>query len=71
MTPPEFDFEAHERRVAERVVELQKKAARVALFDELIDLYHDGLCSFEEAVDQFLHDAERDGCGYDQIREAA
>lgn len=60
----EFDPVAHEARVAERVLELQKSAARVAIFDELIDMHHDGLCTFDQAIAQYLHDIERDGAGY-------
>jgi len=65
MTRPEFDPEAHEKFVSQRVIELQKAAARVAIFDELIDMHHDGMCSFDEAIAQFKHDIERDGAGYE------
>ena len=65
MTQHEFDPEAHESFVSRRLVELQKSIARVAIFDEMIDYYHDGQCSFQEAIDQYLHDIERDGIGYE------
>lgn len=66
MTQHEFNPEAHEQFVSRRLVELRKAAARVAIFDELIDMHHDGMCSFEEAMAQFHHDIDRDGCGYPQ-----
>jgi hypothetical protein len=44
----------------------QIRLARIALFDELIDLHHDGQCTFDEAVQQFLHDTEIGGIGYEQ-----
>ena len=65
MPSPEFDPVVHEQRVNQRLVELQKTAARVAIFDELIDMHHDGQCSFDEAIAQYLHDIERDGAGYE------
>ena len=65
MAQPEFDPVSHENFVSRRLVELQKAAARVAIFDEMIDYFHDGQCSFEEAVSQYLHDIERDGIGYE------
>lgn len=61
----EFDPVQHEEFVSQRVLELQKKAARIAIFDEMIDYHLDGQCSFDEAVTQFRHDIERDGAGYD------
>ncbi len=66
MAQHEFNPEAHEEYVSRRVLELQKQAARVAIFDELIDMHHDGMCSFDEALAQFHHDIERDGAGYEQ-----
>lgn len=67
MAQPEFDPVAHEARVAARLVELQKAAARVAIFDEMIDYHLAGDCTFDEAVAQYLHDIERDGIGYEQL----
>lgn len=64
MAQHEFNPEAHEQFVSRRLLELHKAAARVAIFDELIDLHHDGQCSFDEAIAQYLHDIERDGIGY-------
>lgn len=55
-----FDQAAHNRRVAEGC----KRLARWAIFDEMIDYHLDGDCSFQEAIDQFLHDIKRDGAGY-------
>lgn len=67
MGQPEFDLVAHEARVAARLVELHKTAARVAIFDEMIDYHLAGDCTFDEAVAQYLHDIERDGIGYEQL----
>lgn len=60
----EFNPEAHEEWVSDRLLALRKSAARVAIFDELIDLHHDGQCTFDEALSQFHHDIERDGAAY-------
>lgn len=60
----EFNPEAHEEWVSDRLLALRKNAARVAIFDELIDMHHDGMCTFDEAMAQFHHDIERDGAGY-------
>lgn len=65
MAQPEFDPVSHENFVSRRLVELQKATARVAIFDELIDMHHDGMCSFDEAIAQYLHDINRDGIGYE------
>ena len=32
--------------------------AKVALFDEMIDFHLDGVCTFDEAVDQYKHDLQ-------------
>jgi hypothetical protein len=52
--------------VSKRLLEARKSVARVAIFDEMIDYHLDGLCTFEEAVEQFKHDIELDGCGYSE-----
>lgn len=61
----EFDPVAHEEFVSERLKKVRIQVARVALFDEMIDYHLDGQCSFDEAVSQFLHDAEVGGIGYE------
>lgn len=66
MAQHEFNPEAHESFVSRRILEIQKQAARVAIFDELIDMHHDGMCSFDEAIAQYLHDIDRDGIGYEE-----
>lgn len=33
--------------------------AKVAIFDELIDLHHDGYCTFEEAIEQYHADVQQ------------
>lgn len=66
MAQHEFSPEAHEQFVSRRFLEVQKQAARVAIFDELIDMHHDGMCTFEEAIAQYLHDIDRDGIGYEK-----
>lgn len=53
----EFDPAKHDEFVSERLHTLRLHTARVALFDELIDMHLDGMCSFDEAVDQYKHDA--------------
>lgn len=50
---PEFDPIKHERDVQES----WRRIGKYALFDEMIDYYLDGDCSFEEAVQQYQHDA--------------
>jgi len=60
-----FDPERHEEFVSSRLEKLRIQVARVALFDEMIDYHLDGDCSYDEAVTQFLHDADRDGIGYE------
>lgn len=65
MAQHEFDPEQHEQFVSARLTELHKAAARVAIFDEMIDYHLAGDCSFEEAIAQYLHDIERDGIGYE------
>lgn len=65
MPSPEFNPEAHEEFVSSRLQKIRVEAARVALFDELIDMHHDGMCSYDEAMAQFHHDLERDGLSYD------
>ncbi len=64
MTQHEFNPEAHEQFVSRRLLEVRKQVARVAIFDEMIDYHLDGDCSFDEAIAQYLHDIDRDGCGY-------
>lgn len=64
MAQHEFNPEVHEAFVSRRLLELRRAAARVAIFDELIDMHHDGMCSFDEAISQYLHDIDRDGIGY-------
>lgn len=65
MSQPEFDPVAHEEFVRDLHESSYRRIARVALFDEMIDFYHDGQCSFDEAVSQFQHDAEVGGFGYE------
>jgi hypothetical protein len=65
MEQHEFNPEAHEEYVSRRLLEARKQAARMAIFDEMIDYHLDGQCSFDEAVAQYLHDIERDGAGYE------
>lgn len=62
METHEFDQAEHDRVIEQGY----RRIARVALFDELIDMHHQGMCSFDEAVQQFLHDAEVGGIGYEQ-----
>lgn len=64
MTQHEFNPEAHEEFVSKRLENLRRNAARVAIFDELIDMHHDGMCTFDEAMAQFHHDLEADGLQY-------
>lgn len=45
----------HEWR-SPRAVAVELLAAKVALFDELIDFHLDGVCTFDEAVDQYKTD---------------
>lgn len=65
MTRHEFDPADHERQVRALHDERLLRIARVALFDEMIDYHLDGQCTFDEAIAQFLHDAEVGGMGYD------
>lgn len=65
MAQHEFNPEAHEEFVSRRLLEVRKSAARLAIFDEMIDYHLDGTCTFEQAIEQYLHDIERDGCGYE------
>ena len=53
MTSPEFNQDQHDQTIEEGY----RRIARVALFDELIDMHLDGQCSLEEAVAQYRHDA--------------
>lgn len=69
MAQHEFNPEAHEQFVSRRLLELRKAAARVAIFDEMIDYHLAGDCTFDEAVAQYLHDIERDGIGYEQLSD--
>lgn len=71
MEQHDFDPEAHEAFVSERLARVRTSIARVALFDELIDYHLDGDCTFDQAVSQFLHDAEEQGIGYGTGRQAA
>lgn len=64
MTQHEFNPEAHEEFVSKRLEKIRRDAARVALFDELIDMHHDGMCSFDEAMSQFHHDLATEGLSY-------
>jgi hypothetical protein len=57
---PEID----EGFVSKRLIEARKSVARIAIFDEMIDYHLEGMCTFEEAIEQFKHDIELDGCGY-------
>lgn len=50
--------------VSERLEKLRISAARVALFDELVDYYLDGVCTLEQSLIQFMHDAHESGIGY-------
>lgn len=70
MPSPEFDPVAHEEFISERLRALQVSAARVAMFDSLIDLHHDGQCSFDEAISQYLHDLHDAGLDYDSLPAA-
>lgn len=65
MAQHEFDPQAHEDFVSRRLEKIRRDAARVALFDELIDYHLNGDCTFEQATAQFLHDAEVQGIGYE------
>lgn len=56
----EFDPEQHEQDVAESY----KRIARVALFDELIDYHLDGTASFDDVIEQYLHDCSLMGVEY-------
>jgi hypothetical protein len=67
MAQHEFDPAAHEIFVETRLEQLRVQAARMAIFDELIDYAIDGICTFDEAVTQYLHDIERDGIGYESV----
>lgn len=71
MEQHDFDPEVHEAFVSARLANLRISIARVALFDELIDYHLDGSCTFDEAVSQFLHDANEQGIGYGTGRQAA
>lgn len=64
MEQHEFDPEAHEEFVSARLLAVRKQAARLAIFEEMMDYVDRGMCSFNEAIDQYLHDIDRDGCGY-------
>lgn len=70
MTRHEFDPDEHETFVSARLAKLRIQAARVALFDELIDYHLDGDCTFDEAVGQYLHGLEVGGIGYEQSEAA-
>lgn len=52
----EFDPQQHETFISERFKAQALLIAKVAMFDELIDMHHDGLCSFDEAIAQYQHD---------------
>lgn len=45
----------HEQTILDELTDLkiQLAIARVALFDELIDMHQNGVCSFDEAMDQY------------------
>lgn len=64
MAQHEFNPEAHEVFVSKRLLEVRKQAARLAIFEEMMDYHDRGDCSFKEAIDQYLCDIDRDGCGY-------
>lgn len=64
MAQHEFNPEAHEEWVSDRLKKIRIDAARVALFDEMIDYHLDGDCTFEQAMEQFHHDLSRDGISY-------
>lgn len=61
METHEFDQPEHDRKVADGYARI----ARVAIFDELIDMCRDGQCTFEEAVAQYKHDIDVAGIGYE------
>lgn len=54
----DFDPEVHEQYVSERLQYQRELIAKVALFDELIDMHLDGICTFDEAIDQYKHDCD-------------
>lgn len=62
---PEID----EGFVSKRLVEARKRAARLAIFDEMIYYHLNGDCTFEQAIEQFKHDIELDGCGYPETTQ--
>jgi len=64
MAQHEFNPEAHEEFVSRRLLQARQAAARIAIFDEMIDYHLDGTCTFEQAIAQFRHDIARDGCDY-------
>lgn len=53
MTQPERIWDQE----SETLERYELRLARIALFNELIDYALDGQCSFDEAVNQYLHDA--------------
>lgn len=58
MTQPNFNPnskftpEAHEAHLAERYARIE----RYRIFDELVDMALDGVCTFDQAMEQYHHD---------------
>lgn len=53
----EFDPQQHEEFVSQRLQDLHRGVARVALFEEMMTFVDNGDCTFDQAVEQYLHDA--------------
>lgn len=63
--------EAGPEFVSERLTKLRLMAARVALFDTVIDYHLAGHCTYEEAMIEFYRAAEEQGIGYGQPHNEA
>lgn len=63
MSQLEFDPTGDHEELA--LARLQVMIARVAIFDELIDYHLDGTCTFDQAIEQYLHDLSDAGFAYD------
>lgn len=55
---------------SDRAARARVLAARVALFDIVIDYHLSGHCTFEESMAEYFRAAEEDGIGYSE-EEAA
>lgn len=60
----EFNPQKHEEFVSQRLQKIRRDAARTALFEELWSYVDAGQCTHDQAVAQFLHDADVAGIGY-------